>query len=62
MEDRNQGGPSKVILAQADNESEQEVYPDMGEILMVRRTMVIPGKEDVEEKGTDDSWLRNNIF
>ena len=49
-------------LAQANNESEQEVPPDMGESLMMRRTMIIPTKEDVEEKGIDDSWLRTNIF
>ena len=49
-------------LAQADNESEQEVPPDMGESLMMRRKMIIPSKEDVEEKSTDDSWLRTNIF
>ena len=62
MQDRNQGGPSRVNLAQADNESEQEVPPDMGENLMMRRTMIIPAKEDVKEKGNDDSWLRTNIF
>lgn len=49
-------------LVQADNESEQEVPPDMGESLMMRRTMIIPTKEDVEEKRIDDSWLRTNIF
>ena len=49
-------------LAQADNESKQEVPPDMGESLMMRRTMIIPAKEDVKEKGNDDSWLRTNKF
>lgn len=29
---------------------------------MMRRTMIIPTKVDVEEKSTDDSWLRTNIF
>ena len=62
MQDRNQGGPSRVNLAQANNGSEQEVPPDMGENLMMRRTMIIPAKGDVKEKGNDDSWLRTNIF
>ena len=29
---------------------------------MMRRTMIIPAKENVKEKGNDDSWLRTNIF
>ena len=49
-------------LAQAENEFEQEVPPDMGESLMMRGTMIIPAKEDVKEKGNDDSWLGTNIF
>lgn len=50
-------------LSKADNESEQEVPPDMGESLMMIRTMIILlAKEDVEEKGIDNSWLRTNIF
>ena len=55
MQDRNQVGPSKVNLAQVDNESKQEVSLDMGESLMMRRIMIILANKDVEEKDIDDS-------
>ena len=41
---------------------EQEVLPDVGETLMMRRSMIIPEKEEVLERNFGDSWLRTNIF
>ena len=41
---------------------EQEVLPDVGETLMMRRSMIIPEKEEVPERNSGDSWLRTNIF
>ena len=48
MQDRNQGGPPKVILAKTENEgAELEVFPNVGESLMIRRTMAILEKEKI---------------
>ena len=41
---------------------EQEVLPDVGETLMMRRSMIILQKEEVLEKKSSDSWLQTNIF
>lgn len=65
MLERNQGGQSRVNLVQPDfiaARAEQEVLPDMGETLMMRRSMIVPEKEEVPEKSFDDSWIQTNIF
>ena len=36
---------------------EQEDLPDIGETLMMRRSMIIPEKEEVLEKNSNNSWL-----
>ena len=41
---------------------EQEFLPNVGETLMMRRSMIIPEKEEVPKKNFGDSWLCTNIF
>ena len=48
-------------LAQPEEE-EQEVSPDVGETLMMRRSMIISKKCEVPTKNLDDSWLQTKIF
>ena len=36
---------------------EQEVLLDIGQTLMMRRSMIIPEKEEVPKKKFGDSWL-----
>ena len=43
-------------------EEEKEVSPDVGENLMMRRSMIIPEKEEIPTKDSANSWLRTNIF
>ena len=66
MQEPKQGQQPRLNLVQAENEEdegeESEVPPDMGENLMIRRAMVIPGKEENKSSGNEDSWLRTNIF
>ena len=50
MPDRNQGGQHRVNLVQPEYVTageEQEVLLDVGETLMMRRSMIIPEKEEV---------------
>ena len=56
----NQGRQPRVNLAQL--EEEQEVSPDVGETLMMRRSMIILEKDAVHAKNFDDSWLWTNTF
>jgi len=52
-------------LVQAENEEEEakyEVSPDLADILMIQRSMVIPEKEQRHSSGNEDSWLQTNIF
>jgi hypothetical protein len=52
-------------LVQDENEEEgveYEVPLDMGESLMIQRSMVIPEKEQREGSDNEYSWLRTNIF
>ena len=65
MPDQNQGGQQRVNLVQPESVTtgeEQEVLPDVGETLMMRRSMIIPEKEEVPERNSSDSWLHTNIF
>ncbi|XP_059064515.1 uncharacterized protein LOC131856670 [Cryptomeria japonica] len=63
MQDRNQGGPSRVILDKSKNDgADLEVLLDIGENLMIRRTLIILEKEKTQIQSFDDSWLRTNIF
>ena len=51
-------------LVQAENEEgvEFEVPPDIGENLMMQRSMVILEKEQRKSNDNEYSWLRTNIF
>ena len=65
MLDRNQGGQHRVNLIQPEFlvvGEEQEVLPDVGETLMMRRLMIIPEKEEVPKKNSSDSCVHTNIF
>jgi hypothetical protein len=47
-------------LVQVENEEEgdeYEVSPDMGENLMIQRSMLIPEKEQRKGSGSEYSWL-----
>jgi hypothetical protein len=60
-----QGQQPSLKLVQAENEEEgveSEVPPDMGESLMIQRSMVIPEKEKRQGSENEDSWLRTNTF
>ena len=48
----------KFVIAR----EEQEVLLDVGETLMMRRSMMILEKEEIPERNFGDSWLRTNIF
>ena len=65
MPDQNQGGQQRVNLVQPESITageEQEVLPDVGETLMMRRLMIILEKEELPERNSGDSWLHTNIF
>jgi hypothetical protein len=64
MQELNQGKHPSLNLVQAENGEgvESEVPLDMGKNLMIRRSMVIPEKEQRQSSGNEDSWLRINIF
>jgi len=52
-------------LVQDKNEEEgveYEVSHDVGESLMIQRSMVIPEKEQRKSNDNEYSWLRTNIF
>lgn len=52
-----------MILAKSENDGpDLEVLLDIGENLMIRRTLIIPEKEKTQIQSSDDSWLRTNIF
>ena len=66
MQEPKQGQQPRLNLVQAKNEEDEgeeyEVPPDMGENLMIRRAMVILGKEEKKSSGNEDSWLRQIFF
>ena len=66
MQELKQGQQPRLNLVQAENDEdegeESEVPPNMGENLMIRRAMVIPGKKENKSSGNEDSWQRTNIF
>jgi hypothetical protein len=52
-------------LAQAEDEEEgeeSEIFPDIGENLMIRRAIMIPKKEQKQSSDNEDSWLRTKKF
>jgi hypothetical protein len=59
-----QGKQPSLKLVQDENEEgyESEVPPDMGENLMIRRSMVISKKEQRQSSNNEYPWLRTNIF
>ena len=63
IQESKKGQQPSLNLVQAENEGvESEVPPDMGESLMIQRSMVIPKKE--QSQGSDNEYfcLRTNIF
>ena len=65
IQESKKGQQPSLNLVQAENEEEgveSEVPPNMGESLMIRRSMVIPEKEKRKGSGNEYSWLRTNIF
>ena len=65
MQEMKQGQKPNLNLVQDENEEEgfeYEVLPDMGESLMIQRSMVILEKEQMKSSGNEDSWLRNKYF
>ena len=60
MQELKQGQHPSLNLVQVENEEEgdeYEVSPDMGENLMIQRSMVIPKKEQRKGSGSEYSWL-----
>ena len=60
MQEPKQGEQPRLNLAQAEDEEEgdeSEVFPDIGENLMIQRAMMIPNKEQKRSSDNEDSWL-----
>lgn len=65
MQEPKKGEQPILNLAQAEDEeegNESEVFPDIGENLMIHRAMMIPKKEQKKSNDNEDSWLRTKIF
>jgi hypothetical protein len=61
MQELKQGQQPSLNLVQAENEEggdEYDVFPDMGENLMIQRSMVIPQKEKRQSSNNEYSWLQ----
>jgi hypothetical protein len=65
IQEPKQGQQPSLNLVQAKNEEEgveSEVSPDIGESLMIWRSMVIPKKEQRQSRNNEDYWFQTNIF
>ena len=64
MQELKQGQHPSLNLVQAENEEgvESEVLLEMGENIMIHRSMAIPEKVQRQRSDNEDSWLRKNIF
>lgn len=60
--DAEERGPARVVLVEEEEEAKIEVTTNMGETLMIRRTLAVPKKVSMKEGDKEDSWLRHNIF
>ena len=65
MRERKQGEQPRLNLDQVEDEEEgdeYEVFPDIGENLMIQREMMIPKKEQKQNSDNEDSWLQTKSF
>ena len=64
MQEPKQREQPRLNLAQAENEEgdEFEVFPDIGENLMIQRAMMIPEKEQMWSSNNEYSWLLKKKF
>ena len=65
MQEPKQGEHPILNLAQDENEEDEDgsdVFPYIGENLMLHREMMIPKKEQKQSNNNEDSWLQTNFF
>ena len=62
MQDLKQGEQLRLNLVDAEEGDESEVFPDIGENLMIQRAMMIPKKEQKRSSDNEYSWLQTKFF